>query len=250
MKTGRGPKAATSKTSIVQAERRAEVLRLRLDGMTLAAIGERLGIRADSVHDIITRALRSMTKEPAEELLNLELARLDSLYAEAMNVLRSFTPLLHNGKIIQIPVIDRNGEIVKDPDTGLPLNCLAEDKAARLAAVAAAVRVMERRSRLLGLDAPSRFQQDVTLTTDEKPARNLGKLDSNEMQLLSVLLEKLDDPNVPAPDERRNVREEVREKLTPFEIGVLQEIFKKLDVQYLAADTVRGLYSTPSLPTP
>ena len=102
MKTGRGPKAATSKTSIVQAERRAEVLRLRLDGMTLAAIGERLGIRADSVHDIITRALRSMTKEPAEELLNLELARLDSLYAEAMNSVRAFTPVLHNGKVVQI----------------------------------------------------------------------------------------------------------------------------------------------------
>lgn len=250
MKTGRGPKAITSSTSIKQAERRAEVLRLRLDGHTLQAIGDRLGIRADSVHDIITRALRDMTKEPAGQLLDLELARLDSLYAEAMNVLRSFTPLLHNGKIVQIPVIDRDGEIVKDPDTGLPRTCLAEDKAARLAAVAAAVRVMERRSRLLGLDAPSRFQQDVTLTTDEKPARNLGKLDSNEMQLLGVLLEKLDDPNAPAPDERRNVRDEVREKLTPFEIGVLQSVFRKLDVQYIAEDTVSGLYSTPSLPTP
>ena len=250
MKTGRGPKAATSATSIKQAERRAEVLRLRLDGFTLAEIGERLGIRADSVHDIITRALRDMTQEPSEQLLSIELARLDSLYVEAMNVLRSFTPLLHNGKIVQIPVIDRNGEVVKDPDTGLPRTCLAEDKAARLAAVAAAVRVMERRSRLLGLDAPSRFQQDVTLTTDEKPARNLGKLDSNEMQLLGVLLEKLDDPNAPAPDERRNVRDEVREKLTPFEIGVLQSVFRKLDVQYIAEDTVSGLYSTPSLPTP
>lgn len=250
MKTGRGPKAATSATSIKQAERRAEIIQMRLAGRSLQEIGDHMGITAVSVHNVITRALTSMAKEPAEELRGLELARLDTLYAEAMNVLRSFTPLLHNGKVIQIPVIDRNGEIVKDPDTGLPLNCLAEDKAARLAAVAAAVRVMERRSRLLGLDAPSRFQQDVTLTTDEKPARNLGKLDSNEMQLLSVLLEKLDDPNAPAPDERRNVREEVREKLTPFEIGVLQAIFKKLDVQYIAADTVRGLYSTPSLPTP
>lgn len=129
MKTGRGPKAATSATSIKQAERRAEVLRLRLDGLTLAQIGERLGIRADSVHDIITRALRSMTKEPAEELLNLELARLDSLYAEAMNAVRAFTPVLHNGKVVQIPVIDSNGQVVKDPDTGHPLTCIAQDRA-------------------------------------------------------------------------------------------------------------------------
>jgi hypothetical protein len=223
---------------------------MRLDGRSLQEIGDHMGITAVSVHNVITRALTSMAKEPAEELRGLELARLDTLYAEAMNVLRSFTPLLHNGKVIQIPVINRNGEIVKDPDTGLPLNCLAEDKAARLAAVAAAVRVMERRSRLLGLDAPSRFQQDVTLTTDEKPARDLGKLDSNEMQLLGVLLEKLDDPNVPAPSERRNVREEVREKLTPFEIGVLQSVFRKLEIKFISEDTVSGLYSTPSLPTP
>jgi len=29
-----------------------------------------------------------------------------------------------------------------------------------------------------------------------------------------------------------------------------QAIFKKLDVPYIAADTLSGLYSTPSLPTP
>lgn len=250
MKTGRGPKAITSSTSIKQAERRAEVLRLRLDGHTLAAIGDRLGIRADSVHDIITRALRDMTREPAEQLLDLELARLDSLYAEAMNVLRSFTPLLHNGKIVQIPVINRNGEIVKDPDTGLPLNCLAEDKAARLAAVAAAVRVMERRSRLLGLDAATKLQQEVHVSTDEKPTYDLQKLDMDEMHLYGYLLEKMHNPDSPDRAERPALRDEVRAKLTPAEIGTLQAIFKKLGVPYIAADTVSGLYSTPSLPTP
>jgi len=168
IKTGKGPKAITSAKSIREAERRAEIIQMRLDGRSLQEIGDHMGITAVSVHNVITRALTSMAKEPAEELRGLELARLDSLYAEAMNVLRSFTPLLHNGKIVQIPVIDRNGEVVKDPDTGLPRTCLAEDKAARLAAIAAAVRVMERRSRLLGLDAPSRMQADFNVTTDEK----------------------------------------------------------------------------------
>ena len=250
MKTGRGPKAITSATSIKQAERRAEVLRLRLDGHTLQAIGDRLGIRADSVHDIITRALRDMTQEPSEQLLSIELARLDSLYVEAMNVLRSFTPLLHNGKIVQIPVINRDGEIVKDPETGHPLTCIAEDKAARLASIAAAVRVMERRAKLTGLDAPSRFQQDVTLTTDEKPAYDLSRLDSNEIQLFHHLLTKAEDPNAPTPAERRNLRQEVRQKLTPFEIGVVQSVFRKLEIKFISEDTVSGLYSTPSLPNP
>jgi hypothetical protein len=250
MRTGRGPKAITSATSIKQAERRAEVLRLRLDGMTLAAIGERLGIRADSVHDIITRALASMAKEPAEELLGLELARLDSLYAEAMNVLRSFTPLLHNGKVVQIPVINRDGEIVKDPDTGQPLTCIAEDKAARLAAIAAAVRVMERRSRLLGLDAPSRMQADFNVTTDEKPARDFNKLNMDEMLLVRGLLAKMEDPNSPDRSERPNPGGELMEKLTPDELVTLQAIFKKLDVLYISARTVSSLRVPPALPTP
>ena len=248
MKTGRGPKAITSATSIKQAERRAEVLRLRLDGHTLQAIGDRLGIRADSVHDIITRALRDMTKEPAGQLLDLELARLDSLYVEAMNVLRSFTPLLHNGKIVQIPVINRDGEIVKDPETGHPLACIAEDKAARLASIAAAVRVMERRAKLTGLDAPSRMQADFNVTNDEQPAHDLQKLGMDEMHLYGYLLEKMHNPDSPDRAERPALRDEVRAKLTPAEIGTLQAIFKKLDVQYIAADTVSGLYVPPALP--
>lgn len=255
MKTGRGPKAITSSTSIKQAERRAEVLRLRLDGHTLQAIGDRLGIRADSVHDIIIRALRDMTKEPAEQLLDLELARLDSLYAEAMNVLRSFTPLLHNGKIIQIPVIDRNGEIVKDPDTGLPRTCIAEDKAARLASIAAAVRVMERRAKLTGLDAPSRFKQDVTLTTDEKKPYDLSRLDMDEVQLLDYLMRKAEDPNT-TPAARKNLnakwgeRSECPEELTPDEMRTVKEVFRKLGVKYLVIDTVNSWYIPPALPTP
>ena len=199
MKTGRGPKAATSATSIKQAERRAEVLRLRLDGHTLQAIGDRLGIRADSVHDIITRALRSMTKEPAEELLNLELARLDSLYAEAMNSVRAFTPVLHNGKVVQIPVIDSNGQVVKDPETGHPLTCIAQDRQPVLAGIACAVRLLERRAKLLGLDAPVRTQAQLTVTDDTES--DLGRLSFEELKQYHSLLEKATRPALPAPKE-------------------------------------------------
>ena len=253
MKTGRGPKAITSATSSKQTERRAEVLRLRLDGHTLQAIGDRLGIRADSVHDIITRALRDMTQEPAEQLLGIELARLDSLYVEAMNVLRSFTPLLHNGKIVQIPVIDRNGEIVKDPDTGHPLTCIAEDKAARLAAIAAAVRVMERRAKLIGLDAPSRMQADFNITTDEKKPYDLSRLDLTEVQLLDYLMLKATDPDA-APAARKSLnakwgeRSECPEELTPDEMRTVKEVFRKLGAKYLLIDTVDSWRVPPALP--
>lgn len=202
MKTGRGPKAATSATSIKQAERRAEVLRLRLDGLTLSQIGDRLGIRADSVHDIITRALRSMTKEPAEELLSLELARLDSLYAEAMNSVRAFTPVLHNGKVVQIPVIDSNGQAVKDPTTSQPLTCIAQDRQPVLAGIACAVRLLERRAKLLGLDAPIRAQTELTVTDDE-PQADLSQLSLEELDQLHKLVEKATRPALPTPKENK-----------------------------------------------
>lgn len=180
MKTGRGPKAATSATSIRQAERRAEILKLRLDGYSLAEIGDRLGIRADSVHDIITRALRAMTQDPSQELLTLELARLDSLYAEALKAVRSFTPVLHNGRVVQIPVIDSNGDAIKDPETGQPLTCIAQDRQPVLAGIACAVRIAERRAKLLGLDAPIRAMQEVTVTGNDQP--NMGHLSVEDLE--------------------------------------------------------------------
>lgn len=180
MKTGRGPKAATSATSIRQAERRAEILKLRLDGHSLAEIGDLLGIRADSVHDIITRALRAMTQDPSQELLTLELARLDSLYAEALKAVRSFTPVLHNGRVVQIPVIDSNGDAIKDPETDQPLTCIAQDRQPVLAGIACAVRIAERRAKLLGLDAPIRAMQEVTVTGNDQP--NMGHLSVEDLE--------------------------------------------------------------------
>jgi hypothetical protein len=204
MKTGRGPRAATSATSIRQAERRAEVLRLRLDGLSLQAIGDRMGIRADSVHDIITRALRAMTQDHSQELLALELARLESLYAEAMSAVRAFTPVLHNGKIVQIPVIDSNGQTVKDPESGQPLTCVAQDRQPVLAGIACAIRISERRAKLLGLDAPIRAQTNLTVSSDE-PERDLSKLSLDELQQLEDLMRKAtatDAALLPTPQEK------------------------------------------------
>lgn len=169
-----GPRAKTSATSLLQAQRRAEIVRYRLDGLSLAEIGERMGIRADTVHVIISRALQSMTREPTQELFNLELARIDSLYAEALKAVRAFTPVLHNGRVVQIPLIDSHGEPVKHPETGQPLTCIAQDRAPVLAGIAAAVRIAERRAKLLGLDAPIRAQQEVTVTSQSADMSHLS----------------------------------------------------------------------------
>lgn len=246
-RTGKGPKAITSAKSIVEAQRRAEMLSLRLEGRTLEQIGAHMNVGTDTVHRVISRALNSITKEPAEELLTLELGRCDVLLSEAMQTVKAFHPLVSGGRVVSAPMLDSSGQPVRNPETGDVLTRVLEDKAPKLAAIATAVRVMERRAKLLGLDAPSRLQQEVTVT-EQEPAYDLGKLDMNEMHLYGYLLEKMHNPDSPDRAERPALRDEVRAKLTPTEIGTLQAIFKKLDVQYLAADTVSGLYAPPALP--
>lgn len=244
MKTGRGPKAITSAKSIREAERRAEMLSLRLSGMTLEQIGERMGVGKPTVSRVISNALTAQTREPAEELLTLELGRCDVLLTEAMQTVRAFHPMVSAGRVVSAPMLNNQGEPIRNPETGDVLTRVLEDKTIKLAAIHVAAKVLERRAKYLGLDAPSRFQQDVHVSTDEKPAYDLQKLDMDEMHLYGYLLEKMHSPTAPDRVERPTLRDEVRAKLTPAEIGTLQEIFKKLDVQYISADTVHGLYST------
>ncbi len=249
-KTGKGPRAITSAKSIRDAERRAEMLSLRVQGWTLEQIGAHMSVGADTVHRVISRALTAQTREPAEELLTLELGRCDVLLTEAMQTVKAFHPMVSGGKIVSAPMLNNQGEPIRNPETGDVLTRVVEDKAPKLAAIHVAVKVSERRAKLLGLDAATKLQQEVTVT-EQEPAYDLSKLDMNEMHLYGYLLEKMHSPTAPDRVERPTLRDEVRAKLTPAEIGNLQAIFKKLDVPYIAADTVSGLYSTqPALPTP
>lgn len=152
-----GPQAKTSGTSIVAAQRRSEMLRLRLEGLTLEEIGGRMGTQAESVYGVISRALRSIVKEPGEELLTLELARCDALLFEAMRVVTAFHPVIHAGKVVRAGVTDESGKPLRDPETGEILTHALEDKAPKLAAINTALRVLERRAKLLGLDMPTKI---------------------------------------------------------------------------------------------
>lgn len=153
----RGPQAVTSGTSIVAARRRAEMLRLRLEGQTLEEIGALMGIKPESVHGVITRALTSMVKAPAEELLTFELARCDELLEQALETVHAFHPLINSGCVVRTIVEDENGNTVLDSHTGAVLTRTLEDKAPKLAAINTALRVMERRAKLLGLDKPTKI---------------------------------------------------------------------------------------------
>ena len=124
--------------------REAEALRLRTEGLSYREVGDQLGVGETMSRRIVQRALRRLLVEPANEVIALECQRLDLLMSAAM-------PRALAGS-------------------------------ARWAEVA--IRVMERRARLLGLDAPTRSEVHV-LSLEEQEA-----LDRE----IEALLEQYRDP--------------------------------------------------------
>jgi hypothetical protein len=128
------------------AERDAEAARLRGRGLGYQAIADQLGISVSTAHDAVKRALAAIRAEPAPEVRQLELERLDAMYASVLRVLerRHFT--VNGGKVVY------HGEE--------PL----EDDGPVLAAVDRLLKIQQRRAALLGLDEPVKAEVGGKLT--------------------------------------------------------------------------------------
>lgn len=110
-----------SKQRLTAAEKQAEAMRLRIAGRSFDAIAEALGYASKSgAYKAVLTGLQNTLQEPADELRTLEVERLDAM-------------------------IDAIWDKVESGSE---------------AAIDRALRIMERRSRLLGLDQPARV--DVT----------------------------------------------------------------------------------------
>ncbi len=108
-----------SPPKVQAAVRRKEAVDLRIEGKTYKEIGQELGVTPTRARQLVAEALAAIEKdtaESAEELRRLELDRLDQL------------------------------------QSGL----WQEAAGGNLKAVGAALKIMERRARLVGLDAPAR----------------------------------------------------------------------------------------------
>lgn len=126
------------------ARRDAEAARLRARGWSYAQIAEHMGYANHTgARQAVHRALQAVVQEPAEELRNLELARLDIMWQAAVAVLEANHYLVSQGRLIFLGP--------------RPL----EDDAPVLAALDRMLKIMERRARLLGLDAPARTRVEV-----------------------------------------------------------------------------------------
>lgn len=117
------------------AARDAEACRLRARGWTYEQIGAELGMSRGHAYEAVQRAIADIVREPAEEVRQLELLRLDEMHRTAAAVLTR-----------EHYVVDRGSVVLWD---GVPL----ADDGPKLAAIDRLLKIQARRAALLGLDA-------------------------------------------------------------------------------------------------
>lgn len=142
------PTKATGRAvrTVEQAKRDAEAARLRSRGMGYRAVAEAMGVDVHTAHDMVRRALAEIVREPAEDVIQLELAKLDDMQAAVMRVLEARHYTVSNGRLIYL-------------GDGEPL----EDDAPVLAAVDRLVRISESRRKLIGADAAQKIDTTATV---------------------------------------------------------------------------------------
>jgi ribosomal protein S12 methylthiotransferase accessory factor YcaO len=107
------------------AERDARAAQLRAEGWTLQQIADELGYTDKSnARQAIQRALREIVQGPAEQLLQIHLTRLETLYQAAVDVLETEHVLVSHGRIVK----DDDDQPL--PDYGPKLAAMREARAA------------------------------------------------------------------------------------------------------------------------
>jgi hypothetical protein len=146
-----------SQTRRVQAhERHLAALELRKAGATYQAIASQLGYAGPrSAHKAVASALKATLKEPADAVRELELQRLDAML--------------------------------------LPLWRRVQQGDER--AIDTALRIADRRAKLLGLEAPRRTELSGLIATLGARDLSLKALTSEELAALERIVEKLDAPH-------------------------------------------------------
>jgi len=131
------------------AERDTEAARLKSRGLSYSQIARNLGYETESgAYKAVQRALAAVPAESVDELRRIQSEQIDALTARAIEILES----THYAYTV-------HGELVRGPEgpNGEPGEPLL-DSAPTLAAIDRLIRLAERRSKLMGLDAPTRHE--------------------------------------------------------------------------------------------
>lgn len=143
-----------------RAEEQVKAYNLRLRGHSLREIGRLMSISHEKARQLISLEADARVLPLADELRKQQLDRLNEMRMAALKVLEREHVHISEGRVVRD----------KDPETGDYTDPIVDD-APVLAAIDRLVKIEDRMSKLLGLDAP--VQSEVTATVEHKPAEVL-----------------------------------------------------------------------------
>jgi hypothetical protein len=148
---------------VTTAVKDSEAAQLRANGQTYQAIADSLGYsHRDLARRAVERALAATVREPADELRQLELIRLDALWVEAVKVMTTDHITVNNGRVIEVD--------------GAPL----KDDGPTLSAIDRLLKIMERRAKLVGLDSATKVEVLSVDALDREIERLTAELGGTE----------------------------------------------------------------------
>jgi len=153
-KGAKGPgKSMTSPAAIQTALRHAEWLKAKLGGKSYEAIANDHGVDPSTVYEAVKRRLHETVRAPADELRQLEVARLDAQLERLLKVIES-----------------------------------GDSNELHAAAETLFIKQSERRAKLLGLDSPA-LTMDVTPPREQTVERVRGLLMNPTDEFAALLAE-------------------------------------------------------------
>lgn len=133
-------------------QRDADAARYRAEGWTYQRIANEVGFaNPSSAHKAVQRALKACVRDANDTAVHLELNSLNEMAREAWGVLQRTHVVVSQGRVVELDGV------------ALP------DDAPVLAAIDRLLKIQERRSKLLGLDMPTRSTVQV-ITEDSVDA--------------------------------------------------------------------------------
>lgn len=151
----RRAKVIRSTPNIKTKETQKQICELRLQGYSWPEIGEKMGMKPAHAHEQHRRALAAIIREPAMEVREMEIRRLDALLRDLHDDYRKFFPVVNAGQVVRDVLEDENGDPILQEDGRMKTYKL-EDIGPRLQILDRMLKIQERRAKLLGLDAPVR----------------------------------------------------------------------------------------------
>lgn len=144
-----------------------EILELYVRHANFNEVARILGLSNVYVKKLYSKALKDIIVDKVDDYRRVEMVRLDKLHSKAMEVLEAFHPVVNAGVVVRDIIEDANGNPVLN-ENGERKTYRLQDQTPLLQAIDRVVKVSERRSRLLGLDMPTKVA--ATDPTGEKEA--------------------------------------------------------------------------------